>query len=930
MPLLRSSLIPTTTLLGLLVLPASAQVFDGELVSPTDTQPGAGFGAAVAWSFSGEEVLVGAPLSDVAGLDAGRAMRMSQDFEFCPGWSSCPIELLAHDAPYATGFGGVADLDGDTLLVAAAGTKRLDDAGVSFDALDSLGRGAVHAYTHDGTGWQLEAELGQLVSSEILDRNYLFGFDLALDGDLAVVGGWSQTGAPLESDGPVFVFERVGGTWTHAASLYPADFVPPHSQFGRHVALSGETVVVGAPEYSPFGGLQDQGAAFVFERTGGAWVETAKLLSPDPGVSFGFGADVAIDGDVLAVGERGGSAGPITAAGRVHRWRRSAGTWTHDGALTAPAPVAFEGVGFALDVEGERILATSTSRIVEFDGTAATSIPVPPEFPAFQTGFDAADDLMVVQSASPFFEPTQTIAFRFLPGVGWRHVQTLEAQTPSYIGYTFGQHVAIDSQGSPRLVVGAPQADGSGFVSGLVELHDWNGSDWIFDEELLPPDFTSGDHFGAAVGRATFGLLIGAPGDDAAAPDAGSVSSFGTAIEQRILPPAPVTPGAAFGTTLAGHEDTMVVGEPGGVGRAHVYRRFLNDPWELEATLLAPEPTAGPGFASAVALAGGWLAVAAPNADTTVGPDRGAVYLFAEDGGAWTFQHKLEAPDGLDGERFGASVAFSIDYFDPTTLRLAVGAPDGPGGGRVHVFHTIAGAPWEWMDVVTGTNTKPGDAFGHAVSIETFRLVVGAPEAATGGSAYQFSPCGGGWIQVQELRAPSPQPGDRFGASVAYDSDIVVGAPGRNESLPDAGAAYVHGTKGVAASGGLTADVTLLSWVFNTPAHLALCGGSESANKIYWILGSLGGTEPGLDALGVHIPLNFDTLFLLMASQPNQPPVEKSLGTLDDHGAANAKFQLPGPMFGPPFTGLDLAYLVFDPQTQAVDLVSVPEHLTLN
>lgn len=927
----RFPLAATPALVGLFSLSLSAQVFDGELVAPIDSQPGDGFGAAVAWTFAGEEALIGAPLSDVAGLDAGRVLRLTNDGQYCPGWSSCPIELLAPDAPHASAYGGATALDGDTLLVAAPGTLRMSDEGLPFAVLDSAGRGAVHVYTHDGTGWQLEAELGRLVSSEILAEEHIFGFDVALDGDLAVVGGWSLLGAPLETDGPVFVFERVGSEWFHAASLYPAAFAPPNGKFGQSVAISGETIVVGAPDHSPFDGEEDQGAAFVFERIGGVWTETAKLLSPDPGADYFLGADVAIDGDLLAVGEHGAPAGAVPGAGRVHRWRRSSGSWTHDGELTAPDPVAFERLGSRLDLEGERILvAGSPDRIVQFDGSSALTIPVPAEFSGFNGGFEAAGDLMVVQSDAPFFEPTSAIAFRFLPGIGWRHVQTLEAQTPSAIGYTFAERVTLDASSPPRLVIGAPQADGGGFASGLVELLAWGGDEWVFEEELLPPDLTSGDHFGAAVSRATFGLLVGAPGDDEAAPDAGSVCSYGASFEQRLLPPPPVAPGAAFGAVLAGHEDLLAVGEPGGLGRAHIYRRPGSDPWELEQTLLPPESATGPGFGSAVALAGGWLAVAAPEAETMSGANRGAVYLFAENGGAWTFTQKLEAPDGQDGERFGASLAFSIDYLDPSYMRLAIGAPDGASGGRAHVFDTHGSDPWEWMDVVTGRNTDPGDAFGFAVSIETYRLVVGAPEAAAGGAAYQFSPCGDGWVQVQELRAPNAQPGDRFGESVLYAADILVGAPGRTELLPDTGAAYAFDTTGVAASGGLTADVTLLSWIFNTPAHLALCAGLEHADKIYWILGSLSGTTPGFDALGAHIPLNPDSLLFLMASQPNQPPIVESLGQLNDHGAANATFQLPAPMFGPPFTGIDLAYLVFDPVTQAVDLVSVTERVVLN
>ena len=82
--------------------------------------------------------------------------------------------------------------------------------------------------------------------------------------------------------------------------------------FGRHVAISRDTIVVGARfEDSSATGVNgneadnsavDSGAAYVFRRTGGVWSQEAylKASNTDAGDRFGFG--VAVSGDTIVVG----------------------------------------------------------------------------------------------------------------------------------------------------------------------------------------------------------------------------------------------------------------------------------------------------------------------------------------------------------------------------------------------------------------------------------------------------------------------------------------------------------------------------------------------------------------------------------------------------------------------------------------------------
>src|SRR5512141_849851 len=73
-------------------------------------------------------------------------------------------------------------------------------------------------------------------------------------------------------------------------------------QFGASVAISGEMVLVGAPSHTgragapPFG-IDSQGAAYVYTRSGATWLQQAKLLAPDgaPGDNFGWSVALGVD-----------------------------------------------------------------------------------------------------------------------------------------------------------------------------------------------------------------------------------------------------------------------------------------------------------------------------------------------------------------------------------------------------------------------------------------------------------------------------------------------------------------------------------------------------------------------------------------------------------------------------------------------------------
>jgi FG-GAP repeat len=157
-----------------------------------------------------------------------------------------------------------------------------------------------------------------------------FGFSVALsaDGNTALIGALIDDGEL----GAAWVFTRSGSTWTQQGpKLTPNDEVK-EAQFGGSVALSadGNTALIGGNTDNA-----DEGAAWVFTRSGSTWKQQGKKLFPnDHEGSARFGRSVALsaDGNTALIGGYFDE-GPKNKMGTGAAWvfTRSGNTWTQQG-----------------------------------------------------------------------------------------------------------------------------------------------------------------------------------------------------------------------------------------------------------------------------------------------------------------------------------------------------------------------------------------------------------------------------------------------------------------------------------------------------------------------------------------------------------------------------------------------------------------------
>jgi uncharacterized protein (DUF2345 family) len=169
-------------------------------------------------------------------------------------------------------------------------------------------------------GWTDMTQTAELLASDGATNDAL-GASVAISGNTIVVGAPDKGLAT----GAVYVYPKPATGWadmTETAQLVASD--PAQlSFFGSSLAISEATVVVGAPDT----GSGEEGAAYVFSRPAerrGLITETAKLEASNPTSLNQLGMSVGISGDTVMAGATGTS----RQKGAVYVFARPAGGWT--------------------------------------------------------------------------------------------------------------------------------------------------------------------------------------------------------------------------------------------------------------------------------------------------------------------------------------------------------------------------------------------------------------------------------------------------------------------------------------------------------------------------------------------------------------------------------------------------------------------------
>ncbi len=289
-------------------------------------------------SISGDVAVIGARGNDELGSNSGAAYLFERNQPTPNAWGQV-AKLTASDAAAGDQFGHPVAVAGD---VAVVGAPQHDTMAISDGAAYVFGRNYPTA-----NAW---GEVAKLTASDAAAGDF-FGIGVAVGDDLAVVGAFRK------QEGVAYVFERNSPTpdaWGQVARLTASGGILG-DRFGLSVSISGDVIVVGAYNFDD--GVQDSGAAYVFEKPAGGWAgdlsESAKLIPSDPSRYLRFGWTVSISGDVILVGTNHTGLGAFGAAYVVERpsggW---AGTLTETVKLTPADAQELDRFGHSVSLSG--------------------------------------------------------------------------------------------------------------------------------------------------------------------------------------------------------------------------------------------------------------------------------------------------------------------------------------------------------------------------------------------------------------------------------------------------------------------------------------------------------------------------------------------------------------------------------------------------
>lgn len=529
--------------------------------------------------------------------------------------------------------------------------------------------------------------------------------------------GSGGTGGTVGSGGTLGTGGTVGCNGLHQDTYVKPSVLTERGYFGANVATDGETMVVGAPQASN---------AFVFERVGGAWQETASLAKHH-GPSA-FGGSVAVEGDIIAVGA------PL--ADSVYIFEKNDEVWVQAALFRAPEGDAWQ-FGHSVDIDGSRVIVGEPFGL----GTGAAHVYVRrPNSWDFEATLQGSGVTRTDHHGTSVAISGNT-AVVGAPGIGkvylferdnssgeWSEVDGLERDSPR-----FGHSVAIEGD---RMAVTAPgdtvdpeTGPNGSPASGAVFVFEREGGVWSEVGFLKASNAETSDLLGGRHNLQTY--------------QSGHAGVHSVALSgDRVLVGASQEDSSATG--IYGDDENN---ESEHAGAAYLFGRAFDGTWVQTAYLKASNTDRGDLFGSSVALSGTTAVVGA----------------FAEDGAEPGIDADQGNGDGTlnDMARRDTGAAYVFEF------ACRNDGTGGAGGSGTPPLIPHSGR-------IVPNDSKDRDRFGYGFAIDGDTLVAGAVGQGISGAAYVFVRSGDTWVQQARLDERAPSPGHGFGVNLAISGDTIA------------------------------------------------------------------------------------------------------------------------------------------------------------
>jgi hypothetical protein len=351
---------------------------------------------------------------------------------------------------------GWADMTSPTAKLTDSNTAIGDhvgqSVGISGDTIVAGAQGTTgyaDVWVKPGGGWATTTSTTARLTDTAISGNSGFGKAVAVSSDTIVVGN------PASQQAYVYVKPNTGwanATLPNAALSGGGNAVV----LGQSVAVSGDTVAVGDPGYRVGVSLQQEGAVLVYVKPVAGWGtalqnqalnQTAVLTGPTVNYDFELGQSVAIDGSTIVAGAPLFENGGATTVGAAYVFAKPNTGWangTQTAVLTASDGGTGDQFGYSVGVSGSTI---------------------------------------VVGDPQGFANPDHGAAYVFQePGGGWTNAtetQKLTASDTTTVNLDFGWAVAID--GSTIAGSAYTSQDGRVYVFAPSPVCTWtptSGTEW--------------------------------------------------------------------------------------------------------------------------------------------------------------------------------------------------------------------------------------------------------------------------------------------------------------------------------------------------------------------------------------------------------------------------------------------------------------------
>lgn len=289
-------------------------------------------------------------------------------------WGDCSINNITGYQPVADENGQASDQYGHCVFItgnyAVIGAPLDDELG-----LNNSGSATIMKHNSSTGLWEFHSKL----TNQNGNNTDYFGSSVAMSGDFLVVGAYFDDISGLTDIGSASIYKRNTNTdvWEFQTKL-----INPNPElgdwFGFSVAISGDYVIVGAPNDDEMG-LVQTGSATIYKRnpnTNG-WQFQGKLTNNLPAISDQFGWSVRITEDYAIIGAKRDSEGGFTNNGSASIYKRNTSTseWEFQTKLVHNAPANTDEFGSCVDISGSyAVVGTSLDDHNGFTNSGSVSV----------------------------------------------------------------------------------------------------------------------------------------------------------------------------------------------------------------------------------------------------------------------------------------------------------------------------------------------------------------------------------------------------------------------------------------------------------------------------------------------------------------------------------------------------------------------------